>query len=157
MMTGHCSDQLRGICVHPKNKNIVVTVGDDCTVRKWNVLERKLIQMIKLDCMSRCVSYSPDGNYIAVGLGGLVPGKDPMGPIGGESGLGRGGLLFVGGCGCFVVVVGGLWVFGCFFLVFVHGGFTFGKKKFKKKKLIGLPILTPFFCCCRRCVFACRV
>ena len=83
MMTGHCSDQLRGICVHPKNKNIVVTVGDDCTVRKWNVLERKLIQMIKLDCMSRCVSYSPDGNYIAVGLGGLVPGKDPMGPIGG--------------------------------------------------------------------------
>jgi WD40 repeat protein len=39
--------------------------------------------MVKLDCMSRAVTYSPDGNYIAVGLGGLVEGKDPKGPIGG--------------------------------------------------------------------------
>ena len=83
VMSGHCQDQVRGIAVHPNNKNIVVTVGDDMTVRKWNVSDRKLLAMVKLDAMSRCVTYSPDGNYIAVGLGGLVTGKDPVGPIGG--------------------------------------------------------------------------
>jgi WD40 repeat protein len=45
VMTGHCEDQLRGICVNPKDKNIVVTVGDDCTVRKWNVNTRKMLGM----------------------------------------------------------------------------------------------------------------
>ena len=29
-----------------------------------------------VDCMARAVCYSPDGNYIAVGCGGDVDGKD---------------------------------------------------------------------------------
>ena len=40
------------------------------TVRKWNISERKLIQMVNR-CDVRMMAYSPDGNYIAVGLGGI--------------------------------------------------------------------------------------
>ena len=81
--TGHCTDSVMGICVHPTNKNIIVTTGDDMTVRKWDISTKKMLAMIQLDAMARAVTYSPDGNYIAVGLGGLVTGKDPVGPIGG--------------------------------------------------------------------------
>ena len=68
----HCVDQLWGLDVNPQNSKEFVTVGDDYTVRVWNRIERKQIRMVKLDCISRSVCYSPDGNYVAVGCGGDV-------------------------------------------------------------------------------------
>jgi microtubule-associated protein-like 6 len=83
IVQGHCADQLWGLACNPVNTKEFVTVGDDFTVRVWDRVERKLKRMVKLDCMSRAVCYSPDGNYIAVGCGGDVLGKEKEGPIGG--------------------------------------------------------------------------
>jgi WD40 repeat protein/Ca2+-binding EF-hand superfamily protein len=83
VVQGHCQDQLWGLDVNPANSKEFVTVGDDFTVRVWNRIERKQKRMVKLDCMSRSACYSPDGNYIAVGCGGDIPGRQAEGPVGG--------------------------------------------------------------------------
>jgi microtubule-associated protein-like 6 len=88
LLQGHCTEGgLHGLAVHP-TKPEYVTVGDDMTVRRWDLLQRKQLDMVKLDCMARCVSYSPDGVLLVVGLGGNPPGakdKDVKcdGPVGG--------------------------------------------------------------------------
>ena len=83
IVQGHCIDQLWGLDVNPQKSTEFVTVGDDYTVRIWNRVEKKQVRMVKLDCMSRSACYSPDGNYIAVGCGGDIEGKEKDGPVGG--------------------------------------------------------------------------
>ena len=50
------------------------TVGDDGTLRVWDAKSRKQLRMKELGCIARAVTYSPDGNYIAIGFGGRVGG-----------------------------------------------------------------------------------
>jgi len=77
LVTGHCKDQLWGLAVHP-NKREYTTVGDDATLRVWDVVKRKqCCPTIELPCMARAVAYYPgsefgDDDCIAVGLGGSV-------------------------------------------------------------------------------------
>jgi len=71
LVQAHCKDELWGLAIHPK-KAEYCTVGDDKTVRVWDLNTKKLIKMTKLNEMARAVAYSPDGSLIAVGLGGSV-------------------------------------------------------------------------------------
>ena len=48
------------------------TVGDDGYLRLWNVHTRKQTLCLDMKAVSRCCSYSPDGNTIAVGYGGAI-------------------------------------------------------------------------------------
>ena len=68
---GHCNDELWGIACHP-TKPEFVTVGDDKTLRKWSVGDRKMIKSASIGVMARAVAYDPTGNFIAVGFGGRV-------------------------------------------------------------------------------------
>ena len=68
LVQGHCTNGLWGLAVHPSRPEFA-TVGDDQTVRVWDTHTKKLIKMAKLDTVARAVAYSPDGVYLAVGLG----------------------------------------------------------------------------------------
>ena len=74
LLQGHFAHELWGLAAHPI-KGEFCTVGDDMTVRVWDVAERRLLRYRKLECMARCVEYSPDGSKIAIGMGGRIPGR----------------------------------------------------------------------------------
>jgi microtubule-associated protein-like 6 len=65
LVQGHCKHELWGLAVHP-HKNEYCTVGDDQTVRVWNVDSRALVRMTRLDTMARACTYSPDGNQVCI-------------------------------------------------------------------------------------------
>ena len=67
---GHCADELWGLSMHPTNEDLFVTAGDDKTVRVWSISKRRMLKKAVLDTMARAVDWSPDGNIVAVGLGG---------------------------------------------------------------------------------------
>jgi len=67
---GHCADELWGLSTHPANEDLFVTAGDDKTVRIWSISKRRMLKKAVLDTMARAVDWSPDGNTVAVGLGG---------------------------------------------------------------------------------------
>jgi WD40 repeat protein len=94
VLTGHFDSGVWGVAVHPKNPAMVVTVGDDKTLRMWDVAAKRLVKMVRsfvshrptahqshsprtththtqvmLDTPARCVCFSPDGGVLAVGLG----------------------------------------------------------------------------------------
>jgi WD40 repeat protein len=72
---GHYGDgELYGLAAHPTNPDLFLTTGDDCTIRIWSISERRLLRKAVIDCTARCVTWSPDGKYIAVGLGGKKDG-----------------------------------------------------------------------------------
>ena len=62
-MQGHCKHELWGLAVHP-HKNEYCTVGDDQTVRIWDVDTHSLLRLSKLDTMARACTYSPDGTQV---------------------------------------------------------------------------------------------
>ena len=68
---GHCNDELWGLACHPK-KPQYVTVGDDKTLKKWSIHEKKMIMSVGLGIMARACCYDPCGDLIAVGCGGRV-------------------------------------------------------------------------------------
>jgi WD40 repeat protein/Ca2+-binding EF-hand superfamily protein len=73
VIQGHCKHELWGLAMNP-TKPEYCTVGDDHSVRLWDLKTRALLKMVMLDTMARCCSYSPDGQVIVVGLGARIPG-----------------------------------------------------------------------------------
>jgi len=43
---GHFDSGLWGLATHPKNADLLATVGADKTVRMWNLSTNKLIKMV---------------------------------------------------------------------------------------------------------------
>ena len=73
VLQGHCRHEVHGLAMSPI-KPEYCTVGDDQTVRIWDLKTRALIKMVMLDTMARTCRYSPDGALIVVGLGAKVEG-----------------------------------------------------------------------------------
>ncbi|GMI35601.1 hypothetical protein TrCOL_g7595, partial [Triparma columacea] len=74
LVSGHYKDELWGAASNPM-KSEVATVGDDGTLRLWDLKARGLRageSVLDLAGMARAVCYSPDGKLIAVGFGGSV-------------------------------------------------------------------------------------
>jgi hypothetical protein len=69
-----CSGELHGLSHHPIRDEIC-TVGDDATLRVYDLITHRLLRMTRLPAASRCCAYSPDGTKIAVGLGAPEPEK----------------------------------------------------------------------------------
>lgn len=65
---GHFHGELWGLAVHP-HKQQVCTVGDDQTLRIWDLETKRELRSVRLDCPGRACAYSGDGKLIAVGLG----------------------------------------------------------------------------------------
>lgn len=82
MVSGHFLDEIWGLAVRPITEQNVdegvhyATVGDDGYLRIWRLDTHSLILCLNLKAVARCCSYSPDGNYIAIGFG---PGKGGAG------------------------------------------------------------------------------
>ena len=71
----HSSGELWGIGTHPFDPDLFATAGDDFTVRVWSVSHKRILRKAVLDCTTRCVSWSPDGKLLVVGLGGTWDGN----------------------------------------------------------------------------------
>lgn len=75
LQEAHYSGELWGLCVHPVDPDIFATSGDDKTVRIWSISQKRIIRKAVLDCTARCLSWSPDGKLILVGMGGEASGR----------------------------------------------------------------------------------
>ena len=79
VISGHNKDELWGLAAHPRKREYC-TVGDDETLRLWDVVRRRqCARTVNLPCMARACAYYPDLNeqfgdddFIAVGFGGSV-------------------------------------------------------------------------------------
>lgn len=77
LVNAHCRDELHGMATHPM-KMEAASVGDDKTLRVWNLDKKKMMALLQLPDIARAVAYSPTGQIIAVGLGGYVNGEGRM-------------------------------------------------------------------------------
>ncbi|GLE07932.1 hypothetical protein PINS_up018761 [Pythium insidiosum] len=68
LVTGHFRGETWGLATHP-SKPECCSVGDDQTLRLWNLETRREIRSASLPLPARACAYSPDGKMIAVGLG----------------------------------------------------------------------------------------
>jgi WD40 repeat protein len=68
---GHCNNELWGLACHP-TKPTFITVGDDKTLKKWSIHDKRLLLSAGLGAMARACCYDPAGKLIAVGMGGRV-------------------------------------------------------------------------------------
>ena len=66
------SGETHGLAAHPIRDEFVTT-GDDGTVRVYDLVSKRLLRMTRLAGPVRCVTYSPDGTRIAVGMGAPEP------------------------------------------------------------------------------------
>lgn len=80
LISGHHKDELWGLAPHPLKREYC-TVGDDATLRLWDVVRRRQCSpSVRLPCMARACAYYPnpdntfgdDEDFVAVGLGGSV-------------------------------------------------------------------------------------
>lgn len=55
------------IALHPVN-TILASVGDDETLRMWDISKHSIIVSKNLGTQATCLAFSPDGTYLAVGL-----------------------------------------------------------------------------------------
>ena len=68
-VAGHCGP-LYGMCTHPSDSHVFVTVGEDMQICVWNTKRKKLLRRRALprDAIARSVHVSPNGEHAAVGL-----------------------------------------------------------------------------------------
>jgi len=81
IIQSHFIDELWGISTHPLLP-YYCTVGDDKTLRFYNIHQRAMIRCVNLGLIARTCCYNMDGEYIAIGFGGrLGKGKEKGGGI----------------------------------------------------------------------------
>lgn len=68
LLEGHSGDELWGLSIHPV-KEYYCTVGDDCLLKVWDLLDHKVIHQVVLEMPARCCAYNPDGRNLAIGFG----------------------------------------------------------------------------------------
>ncbi|KAL3658491.1 hypothetical protein V7S43_016623 [Phytophthora oleae] len=68
VVCGHSAFQLHGLSMHPLRRECC-SVGDDRTVRVWDLSAHRQLRVAALDAPTRACAYSPDGSSIAVGQG----------------------------------------------------------------------------------------
>jgi microtubule-associated protein-like 6 len=68
---GHTGEELHALSPHPFYPRYA-TAGDDATLRVWDAHDHSIIAMTALEMPSRCLAYSPKGDYLAIGFGAPI-------------------------------------------------------------------------------------
>ncbi|TYZ57872.1 hypothetical protein PybrP1_010272 [[Pythium] brassicae (nom. inval.)] len=71
---GHFHGELWGLDVHP-HKQQCCTVGDDQSLRIWDLETKRELRAVRLEHPGRACAYSGDGKLIAVGIGSNSAGS----------------------------------------------------------------------------------
>ncbi len=75
LLEGHSPvGELWGLAMHP-SEDVCITVGDDKTLRVWDLAHHRMERVVRIDTPARACAYHPDGNSICIGLGGRIAGK----------------------------------------------------------------------------------
>jgi echinoderm microtubule-associated protein-like 6 len=72
---GHSYGELCGLSVHPIDPDIFASCGDDRSVRLWSISQTAVLCKAVLECSARAISWSADGRYLVVGMGGDHKGR----------------------------------------------------------------------------------
>ena len=72
-------EELWGYAPHP-TKQEFCTGSEDETLRVWDIERRQMRDIAKMEGPVRCCCYSPDGKWIAVGMGSGGKAKKPVPP-----------------------------------------------------------------------------
>ncbi|XP_072293600.1 echinoderm microtubule-associated protein-like 6 isoform X2 [Eucyclogobius newberryi] len=67
LLDSHGRGAMWGLATHP-SKELCITASDDCTIRLWDLSDKKLLNKVCVGHAARCVSYSADGDMLAVGM-----------------------------------------------------------------------------------------
>lgn len=79
LLRGHCNNEVWGLACHPLLPEYV-TVGDDMSMRCYDVTTRNMKYVVPLGAVARACTFNPDGSLLAVGFGGRFGrGKEPKG------------------------------------------------------------------------------
>ena len=75
LVQAHFKGQLWGLAMHPTEPEFA-TVGDDSTLRVWDMTNLCVKDVKEMDSPARAITYRPDGEHIVVGLGaGIAKGN----------------------------------------------------------------------------------
>lgn len=78
LISAHAHHRVCGLACHPYQANIVCTVGDDKTIRIYDVELKKQVRMCTMESVPHSVRYTQDGQALIVGIGTGVKGEfDP--------------------------------------------------------------------------------
>uniref|UniRef100_A0AAY4A246 Echinoderm microtubule-associated protein-like 5 n=1 Tax=Denticeps clupeoides TaxID=299321 RepID=A0AAY4A246_9TELE len=67
LVNGHMDGPIWGLGTHP-TRDVFLSAAEDGTVRLWDIPERKMLNKVNLGHPARTVSYSPEGDMVAIGM-----------------------------------------------------------------------------------------
>ncbi|XP_041941967.1 echinoderm microtubule-associated protein-like 5 [Alosa sapidissima] len=67
LVNGHMDGPIWGLGTHP-SRELFLSAAEDGTVRLWDIPERKMLNKVNLGHAVRTVSYSPEGDMVAIGM-----------------------------------------------------------------------------------------
>nr|XP_020441832.1 echinoderm microtubule-associated protein-like 6 isoform X2 [Monopterus albus] len=67
LLDSHARGGIWGLSAHPA-KELCISASDDATIRMWDLTDKKLLNKVSVSHAARCVSYSTDGEMLAVGM-----------------------------------------------------------------------------------------
>ncbi|XP_037397929.1 echinoderm microtubule-associated protein-like 5 isoform X4 [Pygocentrus nattereri] len=67
LVNGHMDGPIWGLSAHP-TRDVFLSAAEDGTVRLWDIPERKMLNKVNLGHPARMVSYSPEGDMVAIGM-----------------------------------------------------------------------------------------
>ncbi|CAL8272598.1 unnamed protein product [Merluccius merluccius] len=67
LVNGHMDGPIWGVGTHP-SRDVFLSAAEDGTVRLWDIPEKKMLNKVNLGHPARTVSYSPEGDMVAIGM-----------------------------------------------------------------------------------------
>uniref|UniRef100_A0A671RXC3 Echinoderm microtubule-associated protein-like 5 n=1 Tax=Sinocyclocheilus anshuiensis TaxID=1608454 RepID=A0A671RXC3_9TELE len=67
LVNGHMDGPIWGLGAH-LTRDVFLSAAEDGTVRLWDISERKMLNKVNLGHPARAVSYSPEGDMVAIGM-----------------------------------------------------------------------------------------